>query len=159
MRTETTRSSLMQMGKYGFSTGAGDEALLLLPWRNLMLGENSLMTSGHTRSFSRKLNSWCCTQRHGENTRLESGPKADRSFPLVYLPSVVCFHRDVWGLPAGKLQESHLKLIPAAPGRTSGSSRSFLLTSRGRRRSPADTNPAQRHMYNSKTSQYILYYF
>ncbi len=156
MRTETTRSSLMQMGKYGFSTGAGDEALLLLPWRNLMLGENSLMTSGHTRSFSRKLNSWCCTQREH---KVRERSKGRQIFPLVYLPSVVCFHRDVWGLPAGKLQESHLKLIPAAPGRTSGSSRSFLLTSRGRRRSPADTNPAQRHMYNSKTSQYRLYYF
>lgn len=55
----------------------------------------------------------------------------------------VCFHGDVWGLPAGTLRESHLKLTPAAPGRTSGSSRSFLLTSRGRRRSPADTDPAE----------------
>ena len=31
----------------------------MLPCRNLMLGEKSLMTRGHTRSFSRKLNSWC----------------------------------------------------------------------------------------------------
>ncbi len=91
------------------------------------------------------------TRREHKVRERSEGRQLGTSHFLLFIchPSFrnVCFHRDVWGLPAGKLQESHLKLIPAAPGRTSGSSRSFPLTSRGRRRSPADTNPAERHIY------------
>lgn len=37
--------------------------MLLEPCRNLIFGEKSLMTRGHTLSFNRKLNSWCCKDK------------------------------------------------------------------------------------------------
>ena len=48
------------MGKYGLSMGDGDGGVGA-PGRYLRLGENSLITSGHTRSLRRKLNSGCCS--------------------------------------------------------------------------------------------------
>ena len=59
MRTETMRSRRMTIGKNGFSARAG-EGEGGMPWRYLRDGENSLITSGHTFSFSMKLNSGCC---------------------------------------------------------------------------------------------------
>ena len=47
----------METGKTGFSKGGSDE--LLDPCLNFMLGENNFMTSGHTLSLRRKLNSGC----------------------------------------------------------------------------------------------------
>jgi hypothetical protein len=52
----------MQIGKYGFSTGAGEDEVLD-PCLNFIFGEKSLITRGHTLSFRRKLNSWCYLQR------------------------------------------------------------------------------------------------
>lgn len=59
MSTETTRNSRTLMGKYGLSRGVACCALAGMELRYLMLGENNLITSAHTRSFRRKLNSGC----------------------------------------------------------------------------------------------------
>lgn len=54
---DTTRSNRMLMGKYGLSNGVDCCAFNATTVRYLILGENSLITSAHTRSFSRNENS------------------------------------------------------------------------------------------------------
>lgn len=59
MSEDTILNSLITTGKNGFSAAeagdCGDWALCLY----FKLGEKSFITSGHTRSFSKKLNSLC----------------------------------------------------------------------------------------------------
>ena len=50
-------------GFSGLTGGAGE----LIPCRCFILGENSLITSGQTRSLRRKLNSLCCNEQREEN--------------------------------------------------------------------------------------------
>ena len=57
---DTTRRSLILMGKYGLSRGVACCTLAGTEVRYFMFGENNLITSAHTRSFSKKLNSGCC---------------------------------------------------------------------------------------------------
>ena len=55
---EIIRSSRITIGKYGLSNGYGEVGAGALV-RYFKLGENNFMTTGHTRSFSKKLNSGC----------------------------------------------------------------------------------------------------
>jgi len=50
----------MLIGKYGLSRGVACCTLAGTEVRYFMFGENNLITSAHTRSFSKKLNSGCC---------------------------------------------------------------------------------------------------
>jgi hypothetical protein len=56
---DTTRRSLILMGKYGLSSGVACCMLAGMELRYFMFGENNLITKAHTRSFSKKLNSGC----------------------------------------------------------------------------------------------------
>jgi hypothetical protein len=62
MSDETIRSSRITIGKNGFSAGIG-EGGDGMPCLYFKLGENNLITRGHTRSFSKKLNSLCCEKK------------------------------------------------------------------------------------------------
>lgn len=73
------------MGKYGFSTGAGEDDVLD-PCLNLIFGEKSLITRGHTLSLRRKLNSWCWKIK----------TKFKQIFFNCYLIYIYCYYQALW---------------------------------------------------------------
>lgn len=88
IRMDTTRRSLILMGKYGLSRGVACCTLAGTEVRYFMFGENNLITSAHTRSFSRKLNSGCC-KRNMINNITSLGNKRTRNFVVEHIKDSV----------------------------------------------------------------------
>jgi hypothetical protein len=77
----------METGKTGFSKGGSDG--LFDPCRNFMLGENNLMTSGHTLSLRRKLNSGC----YKNKITIAVIPYSPKKITMNTKPSVIYYDR------------------------------------------------------------------
>ena len=82
----------MLMGNDGLS-GLTGGAGVLIPCRCFILGENSLITSGHTRSFKRKLNSACWRERERKKVR-QTEREAGQRFEVIRVRYLMLFECD-----------------------------------------------------------------